>query len=256
MPSFREEIWTAVSGGRAADLAAFEQQLPHALELLGDELIAGRSLVDALDQAAGALDEPASSAFQRLFVSTAARGGTESLASLFTTLGTEQRSPLVQEVAATIAILEPLGGNLSRVLYDIAEHVRRAREVEQRVRDAQWTRRRDAFGVLGMAVALIFLLMFIPSMRSLVFDSTAGRVSFALGLGLITVSLVLVWNIIRPQPEIRTGAARATAAPKPASEAAPARSGAGLPPRAPQSARAREADLALPYGMSLGDDGD
>jgi Flp pilus assembly protein TadB len=256
MPSFLDEIWAAVSGGRAAAVAAFEQQLPHALELLGDELIAGRSLVDALDQAAEALDEPARSAFQRLFVSTAARGGTESLASLFTTLGAEQRSPLLQEVAATIAILEPLGGNLSRVLYDIAEHVRRAREVEQRVRDAQWVRRRDAFGVLGMAVALIFLLMFIPSMRSLVFDSTAGRVSFALGLGLITVSLVLVWNIIRPQPEIRTAAARAGA---PIEEAPAVLDGAlPAPParRVPARAGARENDLALPYGMSLGEDGD
>ena len=254
MPSFLDEIRAAVGGGRAAELAAFEQQLPHALELLGDELIAGRSLVDALDQAAEALDEPARSAFQRLFVSTAARGGTESLAALFTTLGAEQRSPLMQEVAATIAILEPLGGNLSRVLYDIAEHVRRAREVEQRVRDAQWVRRRDAFGVLGMAVALIFLLMFIPSMRSLVFDSTAGRVSFALGLALITVSLVLVWNIIRPQPEIRTGAS----GPAPAEIEEPPALLDAAPPlrRVPAAGGAWEADLALPYGMSLGEDGD
>jgi hypothetical protein len=149
------------------------------------------------------------------------------------------------------------------VLYDIAEHVRRAREVEQRVRDAQWVRRRDAFGVLGMAVALIFLLMFIPSMRSLVFDSTAGRVSFALGLGLITVSLVLVWNIIRPQPEIRTGAtgpapAAIEEAPALLDAAPPGAPASPAPPvsRVPATGRAREADLALPYGMSLGEDGD
>lgn len=143
---------------RARRLAAFEEQLPDAVDLLGRAIRAGHPLSAGLKMVSDEMPEPSASEFRQVFEEQ--RFGLHFDDSL---LGMADRVPLLdlRILVTAILIQREVGGNLAEVLDKIAYVIRERFTIRGQMRVITAEARMSMWVLMGLppSVALILFVM-------------------------------------------------------------------------------------------------
>lgn len=160
----------------------FAEQLPEALTIMSNALIAGSSTIQALEQAALEIKPPLGPELRRVVEEVrVGRSLEEALMSLLRRAPGEE----LEAVIASFLIQRRTGGNLAELLFDTAALLREDLRLksEARILTSQARFSAQVVGALPMAV-LGFFFFFNPSYVAPLFTTTVGLV-------LLTAALVL-----------------------------------------------------------------
>lgn len=180
-----------VRRARRARAEAFSRALDGALGKVASYLRAGCSLEQAVQMAAGEVEEPVQSELQRAGRAISL-GATAAEALAAVARRVESRD--FELVVVSVGILTRTGGNLAEVLQKIAQQVQERRLTRQAVLAATTQVRMTAYVITAMPFAMTLLLRLLnPQYFAPMLESTAGQVVLIACYG----AVVLAWAWIR-----------------------------------------------------------
>lgn len=176
-------------------LAAFEAQLPEALEAITRALRAGYPLMDAVKLVSEEMGDPLAAEFKILFEEINA--GID-IRNAFMAL--RNRVPSVSLMAFTTSVLlqRETGGNLTETLSKISLIIRKRFTFERNVRTLTAEGRMSAW-VLGLLPIGLYIMFYImnPEYASLLFTDPQGRKVSLMGIGFLIGGSLWLRRIIR-----------------------------------------------------------
>jgi tight adherence protein B len=186
-----------VSGRAEARRRRFGEQLPQALDAVASGLSAGLSFQQAVEYARDDLQDPAKSAFATLSGRIALGFSVEQALSRLLELYPDESLALVVD---GLVLQRQFGGDMVRMLEDVAGVLRERLELEREVRAVTTQGRLSGIIIAALVpVSAGFLLSFNPRYVDVLFDTILGQV-----LVIVAISLQLIgWAIISRLVQIR-----------------------------------------------------
>jgi tight adherence protein B len=173
----------------------FLDRFPDALDVIVRAVRAGLPVLDAMEAAIGNVSEPVASEFRRLVDQW--RIGIDLEASL---------EPVTNRVrvndfrffAATLVLQRRTGGSLAETLADLADLIRRRKEIRLKVRALSAEMRASAY-VIGALPFVMTAVMFLvsPGTTSMLFNDPRGRVMLGTAMALLVCGFALMNAMIK-----------------------------------------------------------
>lgn len=179
-----------VSRMRKRRLEAMERQVPDALDTLARSLRAGTGVVQALMYTAEETDAPLGP--ELAFTVRELRLGVNP-EEAFSALSQRVGSADLDIAVTAIVIQRSVGGNLAEILTGVSHTIRERSKLYGEIKVL--TSRQKLTGNLVALVPVLIALAFIllnPDMGNLLVNTTAGRISLAVGLLFEAIGLVLI----------------------------------------------------------------
>lgn len=175
----------------------FSEQLPQALDAVASGLAAGLSFQQAIEYAQEDLPEPAQSAFATLSRRIALGFSVEDALGRMLELFPDESLALVVD---GLVLQRQFGGDMVRMLEDVADLLRERLELEREVRAVTTQGRLSGIIIAALVpISAGFLLSFNPRYVDVLFDTLIGQV-------MVVVAIVLQligWAIISRLVQIR-----------------------------------------------------
>jgi tight adherence protein B len=183
----RERRWSRAAG----------RDLVPAARALADALGAGRALPHAIDTAAR--DGALTGAGRSLLAEASARLALgASLDDALATMARRARSPAWDSLASAVLVQRRTGGDLARLLRDLAESAERGARIEREARAASAQARLTARIVVGLPLlAFVLAEVAAPGTAASVLADPLARVMLGAALGCQVAALVAVRRIVR-----------------------------------------------------------
>jgi len=177
---------------RKKRLERIEQQLSDAVTAMARSLRAGTGFLQTLSYAAAETPAPLGAELQRTIRELQLGAEAE---AVFGALNERVGSPDLNIVLTAIIIQRTSGGNLSEILFNVANTIRERAKIQAEVRvlTAQQRLMANLMALLPVLVAVAFIFVN-PSMGRLLYETTVGRIALALA---IIIELFGLWLIRR-----------------------------------------------------------
>ncbi len=171
----------------------FEAQLPDTLTLISTSLRAGYSLLQAVESVASEAQDPTAREFGRAIAES--RLGLPVVQSL-EGIAARMRSEDFEWAVMAIEIQREVGGNLAELLQIVAETMLHRNRLRREVKALTAEGRISAI-VLGSMPIGLFAFLFATNKEYLepLISETVGRISIAIGLGLLLVGILWLRKI-------------------------------------------------------------
>lgn len=171
------------------------KQLPEAVTLMANSLRSGFAFSQAMELAAGQVQEPIKAEFDQ-YLSDVSLGAPsdEALERMAERVGTYDMDMLV----STILIQRTTGGNLSEVLDNVAETIRERERLQGEIRALTASQR--FAGLILSIYPLLLLLLFTamaPSIWTVLYTDPAGRIVLAVAATLQVIGIVSIRRLLR-----------------------------------------------------------
>jgi len=176
-------------------LAEFSGQLEMVLRLVVSALRVGLGLRQAIGMVINEMPAPANVEFGRAFAQTAIGVTMEdALAALAERMPSTEMTMLSQ----TIRIQSKTGGNLTKILLNLAEMIKQRRRIERRVRALTAESRSTRLVITGLPIFVgTFIMVFEPDMRSALLGTMIGHVVLVLAIALLTAGWIVFGRLSR-----------------------------------------------------------
>lgn len=173
---------------------AFSRQLGDALMLLAGSMRAGVGIGQAIDNLAAELDPPMSTELDRAILET--RLGRE-IEDGLAGVARRMNSKDLAWVVDAIRVHREVGGNLTRILEQVAEKIRVRAQLRRKV-DALTAEGRMSAIVLGVLPIGMALVMYAtnPEYLDPLFSSSTGLTLLAVGVGLLLAGFIWLRKLI------------------------------------------------------------
>ena len=176
-------------------VAAFEQQLPFALDLLARAVSAGESLDQAIETVSTSVDEPAKSEFKRfhnqLAMGLSVRAAMDSMVGRVDTMN-------VRIMGSILSVHRENGGNLAETLHRLAEVIRNRFDYHRRLRTVTGAGRVSLLIVITLAVGLLaYLFLGQPDYGKQFFESSSGRTMLTVAVVLEVIGIIWGWMLLK-----------------------------------------------------------
>ncbi|WP_161958545.1 type II secretion system F family protein [Ornithinimicrobium cavernae] len=163
--------------------SGFADQLDDLVQLLGSNLRAGHSVLQAMDSVSRELEEPGGSEISR--VVNEVRVGRDFGEALEAT-AERMSSDDFRWIAQAIAIQRQVGGNLAEVMDTVGDTIRERNQIRRQVKSLSAEGKLSAYILLGLPFVVVLALMFLnPTYLS-------GLTSGPIGYMMILTALVLL----------------------------------------------------------------
>ncbi|GAA1180258.1 type II secretion system F family protein [Ornithinimicrobium humiphilum] len=152
--------------------SAFADQLDDLVQLLGSNLRAGHSVLQAMDSLARELDDPAASEIAR--VVNQVRVGRD-FGGVLEDAAERMESDDFRWIAQAIAIQRQVGGNLAEVMDTVGETIRERNAIRRQVRSLSAEGKLSAYILVGLPIAVALILQIInPGYMTILTESLFG----------------------------------------------------------------------------------
>ncbi len=170
-------------------LQEFSNQLEMVLRLVVSALRVGLGLRQSIGMVINEMPAPASVEFGRAFAQTAIGVTMEdALAQLAARMPSTEMTMLSQ----TIRIQSKTGGNLTKILLNLAEMIKQRRRIERRMRALTSESRSTKWVITALPVFVgAFIIAFEPDMRSALLGTLIGHVVLVLAVALLTAGWIV-----------------------------------------------------------------
>jgi len=173
----------------------FLDRFPDALNVIVRAVRAGLPVLDAMEAAVGNVSEPVASEFRRLVDQW--RIGIDLEASL-EPVANRIRVNDFRFFAATLVLQRRTGGSLAETLADLADLVRRRKEIRLKARALSAEMRASAYVIGALPFVMTGLMFFIsPSTTSLLFTDPRGKVILGIAIFLLVAGFALMNAMIK-----------------------------------------------------------
>ena len=183
--------------GRKADKrkAAFAEQLPDALHLMGGSLRSGFGLLQAIDVIAAESPSPTAEEFQRVKVEVhLGRDMDEALHAMAERVGSED----FQWVSEGIQIHREVGGDIAEIIDSVTATIRSRNQIRRRIRSLSAEGRISAIILVALPIVLFVMISLVnPAYIGELTTSSLGRTLIMGGLVGLVVGTVWIKRIIR-----------------------------------------------------------
>lgn len=181
--------WLVLERRHRKRAARIEEQMPDALLALSKSLRAGTGLMGALAYAAEETSDPLGSEL-RATMRDIQLG--RDVGDSFSALGARVENADLDIAVTAILIQRAVGGNLSEILANVSETVRERFELRREIAVITARQRLTviATACLPPLVALVFISIN-PDVGRNLFETNAGRIALAIGLGFETLGIGL-----------------------------------------------------------------
>ncbi len=180
---------------RSQRLAAFEQKLPGALDLICRALRAGHGLIAGMEMVGNEMPDPIGSEFRKTFEEQ--NFGLELKEALHNLM---ERVPVpdVSIVVTAILIQQETGGNLAEVLEKTAQVIRERYRLKRQIRTHTAQGRLTGM-ILGTLPLTLGILLFIsrPEFMSVLWTTERGQRWLMIAAGLMLLGGLVIRKIIR-----------------------------------------------------------
>lgn len=175
--------------------AAFSDQLPDLLQLMGTALQSGFSLQQALDAAARENAQPAAGEFARALTET--KLGAE-LDDCLDTIATRMGSADLRWTVMAIRIQRGIGGNLAEILATIVGTMRERGFLRRQVRALSAEGRLSAYVLVALPIAVgTWLFMTDRPYMRLLYTTTLGLIMLGIAVALLVIGAVWMFKTIQ-----------------------------------------------------------
>lgn len=172
-----------------------EEQLPDSLTAIAKSLRAGTGLMGALAYAAEETPEPLGSELRATMREL--QLGRDAL-DAFPALAARVDNPDLDIAVTAILIQRSVGGNLSEILTNVSETIRERFLLLREIRVITSRQRLTANLTAGVPVLIAVAFITInPELGSLLFTTTVGRISLAVGIAFEIAGLLLIRKLAR-----------------------------------------------------------
>jgi tight adherence protein B len=162
-------------------LAEFNNQLEMVLRLIVSALRVGLGLRQAIGMVISEMPEPANIEFGRTLAQTAIGMPIE---EAFDQLSARMPSTEMMMLAKSIKIQARTGGNLAKILLNLAEMIKQRRRIDRRIRSLTSESRSTKWMITALPVIVsAFIMIFEPDMRSALIGTFIGK--FVIGVALV-----------------------------------------------------------------------
>jgi Flp pilus assembly protein TadB len=176
-------------------LLAFNNQLEMVLRLLVSALRVGLGLRQAIGMVISEMPAPSSIEFGRALAQTAIGVTVE---DAFDQLAVRMPSTEMMMLAKSIKIQTRTGGNLAKILLNLAEMIKQRRRIDRRIRSLTSESRSTKWIVTALPVVVTtFIMIFEPPMRDALINTLIGRVVMGIAIVLLTAGWVTFDHISR-----------------------------------------------------------
>lgn len=176
-------------------LGTFNNQLEIALRLITGALRVGLGLRQALITVVSDMPDPTRIEFSRVLSQTQIG---VSIYDALDQLAERMPSSEISMMTRAIRIQSGTGGNLGRVLENLAETIKQRRKLNRKIAaltsEAKFTK--YIISALPICVAA-FILIFEPDMRAGLLDTLIGRICLAVVIGLIVLGWIIFGQLSR-----------------------------------------------------------
>ena len=174
---------------------SFADQLEGTLQLMAGSLRAGYGLMQAVNTVAVEAPAPTSDEFSRIIVETRlGRDLIDALHAMSDRVGNED----FRWVAQAIDIQRSVGGDLARVLDNVAETIRDRNQIRRQIRALSAEGRISAYLLIGLPfVITAFIIALAPDFLDPLFETAAGKVALLIGATLMLLGVLWIRRIIR-----------------------------------------------------------
>jgi len=163
-------MYLSIRSGRRR--AAFADQLDDSLQLLAGNLLAGHSLLRAMDSVSREAEEPTSTEFSRLINET--RVG-RPLGDCLDDIAARMSSDDFTWVAQAIAIHREVGGDLAEVLDTVSQTIRERNQIRRQVKALSTEGRMSGYVLMALPIGVTgFLMMSNPGYLTKLTQSPIG----------------------------------------------------------------------------------
>ncbi len=187
--------WAYIRWRRAKNLAAFERQLPYAIDILCNALQAGYTFPMALAAAGKEMEEPAGGQFRAVYRET--QYGVP-LSRALKNMAARTDSAELALMQTAVSVQTAAGGNMTGILRGIARTLRERRELREEIRS------KTASGKLtGILLAVIPVLLLAalgvlnPGYTAVFFETRGGRLTLAAAGAWELLGLLLIRRILK-----------------------------------------------------------
>lgn len=179
-----------VESKRKQRVRKVETQLPEALTIIAKSLRAGSGLVQAIAFAAGETPAPLGSELARALRDLRLGADAE---GVFAQLSERVSSQDLDIAVTAIIIQRSVGGNLGEILTNVANTIRQRERLRREVLVLTSRQRLTSWLMAGMPVLIAgaFILLN-PEAGKLLFETSAGRIALAVGIGFEVLGLLLI----------------------------------------------------------------
>jgi Flp pilus assembly protein TadB len=175
--------------------AAFAEQLPDLLQLVGSSLQSGFSLAQALDAVVREDAQPAAGEFARALAEVRLGGDLE---DCMETIADRMDSADLRWTVMAIRIQRGVGGNLAEVLATIVNTIRERGYLRRQVRTLSAEGRLSAYVLIAVPVVLAgFLFLTRPTYMRPLYTTGVGELMLAGAFVLEVVGTVLIFRMIK-----------------------------------------------------------
>lgn len=175
--------------------AAFAEQLPDNLDVLGGSLRAGHSLVGAMAVMMDGAAEPSKTEFRRVLQDE--QLGVPIDQALMVMMQRMENKD-VEQVAIVTRLQREAGGNMAEVLDRVAENVRGRMEIRRLIRVLTAQGRLAMWVLMAMPLVLTgFILILNPSHLDPLFDRTVGNIFLVVWFVAMVAGYFVIRKIVR-----------------------------------------------------------
>ena len=176
-------------------LDKFTQQLELALRLMGSALRVGLGLRQAIAMAVEEMPEPSKSEYARIIAQTNIGIG---IHDALDDLAERMPSNETRMMARVIRIQSQTGGDLSRVLEQLANTIKERRRMRRKVSTMTSEGRASAIVLVVIPVAIGIAISAIqPPMRHALLDTTVGHITMIIVVVLEILSIITLRKILK-----------------------------------------------------------
>ena len=174
--------------------AAFDEQLPDALEAMASALKVGQSLTQSLQVIAEEADKPIADEFDQLLAE--ARLG-RPLEVAFQAVLDRVGSSELEFVITAVTVQRRVGGSLATLIETVAATVRRRQDYSRKLRSLTAMGRISARVLVVMPFVVAFLLTIInPGYMHPLYATSTGNLLVVLAVGMLAVGSLLLKRIV------------------------------------------------------------
>ncbi len=176
-------------------LAQFNNQLEIVLRLITGALRVGLGLRQALLQVVGDMPDPSRIEFSRVLSQTQIG---VSVYDALDQLAERMPSNEIAMMTRSIRIQSQTGGNLGKVLENLAETIKQRRKLDRKIAALTSEARFTKYIISGLPIGVgIFILAFQPDMRAGLLGTFVGWICLAVVVGLITTGWIAFGKLSR-----------------------------------------------------------
>lgn len=187
-----------VKMGRKKRLALFDSQLIDALNVMTNSLRAGVSFQSAMKNVSEEMAEPISKEFGRVYRETQMG---MSMDESFARLVRRTENADLELICSAVLIQKQIGGNLAKVLENIAETISERVKLRGEVKTLTASGTTSGYIIGALPMVILLALMFVnPTYVETFFNTKAGNIMLIVSAALEAAGFVLIKKIVDIKP--------------------------------------------------------